>query len=46
MKAFLGGVAAMIIIAVAAAFALDSLDQMVNDRAISEQGSVRLGDGF
>lgn len=44
MKAFLGGMAAMIVISVLAAFALQNIDYVVDDRAVSEEGSVRLGD--
>jgi hypothetical protein len=44
MKAFLGGIAAMIVIAVAAAFVLNNTEYLLGDRATSERGSVRLGD--
>jgi hypothetical protein len=44
MKAFLGGVAAMIVIAVAAAVALNNLDYSSATSVSSERGSLRLGD--
>ena len=42
MKAFLGGIAAMIVIAVVAAFALQNMDYVVDDPDVSDRGSVRL----
>ena len=45
MKAFIGGIAAMIIIAVGAAVVLNSIGFSSQDRFTSERGSVRLGDG-
>jgi hypothetical protein len=44
MKAFLGGIAAMIVISVAAAFALNNMNFSSADSLSSERGSVRLGD--
>jgi hypothetical protein len=46
MKAFLGGVAAMLAIAVVAAVTLGSLEDSASDRATSHSGSVRLGEGL
>ncbi len=45
MKAFLGGIAAIIVIAVGAAIVLDSMGYSTKERFTSERGSVRLGDG-
>lgn len=45
MKAFLGGVAAMVLIAVGAAFVLDSQNITSAQRYTSERGSVRLDPG-
>lgn len=45
MKAFLGGVAAMILIAVGAAFVLDSQGVTSAERYTSDRGSVRLDSG-
>jgi hypothetical protein len=44
MKAFLSGIAAMIIIAAAAAVVLQNLDYSSATSHSSERGSVRLGD--
>ena len=45
MKAFIGGIAAMIVIAVGAAIVLDSMGSSSQEQFTSERGSVRLGDG-
>ncbi len=45
MKAFIGGIAAMIVIAVGAAIVLDSMGSSSQAEFTSERGSVRLGDG-
>ncbi len=45
MKAFLGGIAAMILIAAVAAVVLESLPYSTSERATSERGSVRLDGG-
>ena len=45
MKAFLGGIAAMIVIAVGAAIVLDFMGFSSEAQFTSERGSVRLGDG-
>ena len=45
MKAFIGGIAAIIVIAVGAMIVLDSIGFSSQDQFTSERGSVRLGDG-
>jgi hypothetical protein len=45
MKAFIGGIVAIIVIAVGAMVVLDTLGFSSQDRFTSERGSVRLGDG-
>ena len=45
MKAFIGGIAAVIVIAVGAMIVLDSIGFSSQDQFTSERGSVRLGDG-
>lgn len=45
MKAFLAGVAVMIVISVGAGFALNGVDFTSADELSSEHGSVRLGGG-
>ena len=45
MRAFLAGIAVMIIIAVAAWAALDRLPSSSAEKQTSERGSVRLGSG-
>lgn len=45
MKAFIGGIAAIIVIAVGAMIVLDAMGFSSQDRFTSERGSVRLGDG-
>ncbi len=45
MRAFLGGVAAMVLIAVIAAVTFVNIDYSTSDRATSERGSVRLDNG-
>ena len=45
MKAFIGGIAVMIVISVGAAVVLDSMDFSSQDRFTSTNGSVRLGGG-
>ena len=45
MKAFVGGIAAIIVIAVGAMIVLDSIGFSSQDQFTSERGSVRLGDG-
>lgn len=45
MKAFLSGIAAMIVIAAVAAVVLQNLDYSSAASQSSEHGSVRLGDG-
>ncbi len=45
MKAFLGGLAAILVIAVGAAFVLDAMGLSSQAQFTSERGSVRLGGG-
>ncbi len=45
MKAFIGGIAAIIVIAVGAAVVLNFVGFSSQDRFTSERGSVRLGNG-
>ena len=45
MKAFIGGIAAIFVIAVGAAIVLDSIGFSSQEQFTSERGSVRLGDG-
>ena len=45
MKAFITGIAAMIVIAVGAMIVLDSMGFSSQAAFTSERGSVRLGDG-
>ncbi len=45
MKAFIGGIAAMIVISVGAMLVLDSVGFTSKAEFTSERGSVRLGDG-
>lgn len=45
MKAFIGGLVAIFVIAVGAKIVLDSIGFSSQDQFTSERGSVRLGDG-
>ena len=45
MKAFIGGMAAIFVVAVAAAIVLDFIGFSSQEQFTSERGSVRLGDG-
>jgi hypothetical protein len=45
MKAFLGGIAAIIVVSVGAVIVLDAMGFSSQEQFTSERGSVRLGDG-